>query len=113
MFRRAASAAFRLALTIGRIAEFIRGFLRFRRNYIIRRWTGARSLADARRIAIFVHYDRRGRVHDYVIHYLNALVKAGFEIVFVSNSPSIASHPSRFQCHVSVKTSRLRRRRER
>jgi lipopolysaccharide biosynthesis protein len=87
MFHRAASAGFRLVLTIGRIAEFIRGFLRFRRNYIIRRWTGARSLADARRIAIFVHYDRRGRVHDYIIHYLNALVKAGFEIVFVSNSP--------------------------
>lgn len=84
--RTAASIASQLADAILSLAELFRGFLRFRDNYIVARWTGDRSLAYARRIAIFCHYDRRGRVHDYVLHYLSELLKAGFEIIFVSNS---------------------------
>ena len=83
MIRRAASVVFSLSQRIIDFAQTARGFLRLRGNYVVERWAGDRSLA--RRIDIFVHYDRRGRVHDYVIYYLNALVEAGFEIVFVSN----------------------------
>jgi lipopolysaccharide biosynthesis protein len=76
-----------IALSILGMSRIAHGFLRFRHSYVIERWEGDRSLSGARRIAVFVHYDRRGRVHDYVTHYLTTLVKAGFEIVFVSNSP--------------------------
>ena len=55
-------------------------------SHIVDRRQGARSLAGARRVAVFLHYDRHGRVRDYVVYYLSALRKAGFEIVFVSNS---------------------------
>lgn len=51
---------------------------------------GERSLDGARRVAVFLHYDRRGRVHDYVVHYLEALRRLGFEILFVSNAPRLA-----------------------
>jgi lipopolysaccharide biosynthesis protein len=46
---------------------------------------GAGRLEGAKRLAIFSHFDRHGEVHDYVLYYLAALRKAGFEIVFVSN----------------------------
>jgi lipopolysaccharide biosynthesis protein len=64
-------------------------FLRRRDSYIVERHRGKRDLAGARRVAVFAHYDRRGRVHDYVIHYLNSLRTAGFEVVFVSNAPRL------------------------
>ena len=89
MIRRAASIVFSLSQRMIDFAQTARGFLRLRRNYVVERWAGDRSFAGARRIAIFVHYDRRGRVHDYVIYYLKALVEAGFEIIFVSNSPRV------------------------
>lgn len=44
------------------------GLFRWRPNYVIERQIGERSLAGARRVAIFAHYDRQGRVHDYVIY---------------------------------------------
>jgi lipopolysaccharide biosynthesis protein len=56
---------------------------------IVDRRDGERKLANVGRLAVFLHYDRRGRIHDYVVHYLGALRQAGFEIVFVSNSPRI------------------------
>jgi lipopolysaccharide biosynthesis protein len=88
MIRRITRAIIRLFQHIFDLLQTMCGFCRLRKNYIVRRWPGDRPLAGARRIAIFVHYDRRGRVHDYVVHYLNELLQAGFEIIFVSNSPS-------------------------
>lgn len=60
---------------------------RLRRDYIVERQPGERNLADAKRVAIYVHYDRPGRVHDYVFYYLECLRDVGFELVFVSNAP--------------------------
>jgi lipopolysaccharide biosynthesis protein len=60
---------------------------RRRANFIVERHTGDGNLAGAKRVAAFVHYDRRGRLHDYVLYYLKCLRGAGFEIVFVSNAP--------------------------
>lgn len=39
-----------------------------------------------KRLAVFSHFDHQNIVDDYVIYYLDALVKIGFDIVFVSNS---------------------------
>jgi lipopolysaccharide biosynthesis protein len=65
------------------------GLCRRRRDYVVERQPGERSLVGAKRVAVFVHYDRRGRVHDYVLHYLRCLRGGGFEIVFVSNAPTL------------------------
>jgi lipopolysaccharide biosynthesis protein len=87
MIRRAARIIYNFAQSVADLTQDLVGYLRFRRSYIIERWIGERSLTQAARIAVFVHYDRYGHIHDYVIHYLGALVEAGFEIVFVTNSP--------------------------
>ncbi len=46
---------------------------------------GRLPLSGARRVAIFVHYDRYGRVHDFVYYYLRQLTDLGFAVIFVSN----------------------------
>jgi hypothetical protein len=38
------------------------------------------------RVAIFVHFDRRGEVRPYVLHYVGVLQQCGFSVVFVTNS---------------------------
>lgn len=65
------------------------GFVRLKEHYIVERWPGKQALAGARRVAIFVHYDRTKRVQDYVLYHLDELARAGFAVVFVSNSPAI------------------------
>jgi len=55
-------------------------------SHVLEKRTGEGRLEGAKRLAIFTHFDRRGEVHEYVVYYLAALRKAGFEIVFVSNS---------------------------
>ncbi|MBV5346342.1 MAG: hypothetical protein JZU63_12935, partial [Rhodoferax sp.] len=47
------------------------------------------AIAQARRVAVFVHYDRHGHVHEFVHHYLRELADCGFAIVFVTNSPTV------------------------
>ncbi|WP_158285428.1 rhamnan synthesis F family protein [Azospirillum sp. TSH64] len=64
--------------------------MRRRDNYIAERWEGERSLEGTKKIALFVHYDRAGIVHDYVVYYLRQLRLAGFEVIFVSNAPTLA-----------------------
>jgi lipopolysaccharide biosynthesis protein len=65
------------------------GFVRTKDNYIIQRWEGKQSLAGARRVAVFVHYDRHQRVQDYVLYYLDQLIRAGFAIIFITNSSAL------------------------
>ncbi|WP_445492836.1 rhamnan synthesis F family protein [Rhodopseudomonas sp. RCAM05734] len=48
---------------------------------------GSDPLASSKRVAIYVHFDGDGLVHDYVVHQLGELRQSGFRIVFVSNSP--------------------------
>jgi len=59
-------------------------------SYVHERWEGRRPLAGARRVAVFVHYDRQGIVHDFVQHYLRQLHDLGYAIVFTSNAPRLA-----------------------
>ena len=61
-----------------------------RESYVRERWDGVRPLAGATRVAVFVHYDRQGIVHDFVQHYLRQLHDLGFAIVFTSNAPRLA-----------------------
>jgi lipopolysaccharide biosynthesis protein len=44
------------------------------------RWDGV-----LRKACVYVHFDRRGRVHDYVFHQLQEIRSSGFDILFVSN----------------------------
>lgn len=64
-------------------------FLRRQPHYIEEQWPGERSLAGAAKVAVFGHFDPQGVVHDFVLRYLDELLAAGFEIVFVSNSPRL------------------------
>ncbi len=66
------------------------GFALFgRRSQIKRLVRGERTLEGARRVAVFVHYDLKGFVADYVVYYMQELVRTGFEVVFVSNAPKL------------------------
>lgn len=66
------------------------GLSHFRKaSYVRERWDGRVPLAGARRVVVFVHYDRQGVVHDFVLHYLRQLHDLGFAIVFTSNAPKL------------------------
>jgi len=75
-------------LAYGYIA-FGLSFLRPQRDYIEERWSGEDDLATATRVAIFNHYDRQGRIHRFVLHYLDQLRDAGYCILFASNAPKL------------------------
>ncbi len=64
--------------------SYARSFLR-RRHHIVRMWPDGRiELTDS--VALFTHFDRRGRLGDHVVAYVRALHESGFSVVFVSNS---------------------------
>ena len=51
------------------------------------RLPGGDPLAQSASVAVYVHYDPAGDVADYVLDQLRQLVRAGFRITFVTNSP--------------------------
>lgn len=57
-----------------------------RRSWIKSKHKGAQSFEGARRIAVFVTWDRDNFVHEYVIAHLEGLRAAGFTTIVVSNS---------------------------
>lgn len=61
--------------------------VRFRTNMVRKTYDGDIDLAHATKIAVFVHWDSTGHIHRYVQYHLQSLRDAGYEIVFVSNSP--------------------------
>lgn len=63
------------------------GGLRGSRSVVRSVTHGQGDLARARKVAVFVHFDRRGVVFPYVIAHLQGLKKAGYTVVFVTNSP--------------------------
>src|SRR5262249_39481849 len=69
--------------------SYLLSFTRRRSSYVRRRWPGALDLEGATRVAVFVHFDRQGTVHDFVLHYLAEIAQAGFTTVFVSNAPRL------------------------
>jgi lipopolysaccharide biosynthesis protein len=74
---------------IGSYHAFV-GNLRRLQNQVRRTWAGSDPLPASRSEAVYVHYDRNGVIHDYVLEQLRAIVAAGFRITFVSNSPSFS-----------------------
>ncbi|MEX6509180.1 rhamnan synthesis F family protein [Jiella sp. M17.18] len=67
---------------------YLASFLR-KGPYVHRVRPGAQSLDNARNVCIVVHFDRQGRVHDFLMHYLYQLYGYGFELIFVSNAKEI------------------------
>ncbi len=64
--------------------SYLASFLR-RPSQVVARWPEG-NVQLGPRVAIFIHWDRRGAVHEPVRHYLGALRDAGLSIVFVSNA---------------------------
>ncbi len=58
-----------------------------RGTYIRQSWGKLPSAKKHKHIAIFVHYDAQGYVHDYVLTYVKALREAGRTVIFITNSP--------------------------
>src|SRR5215475_9125504 len=60
-----------------------------RSHYIGKTWQGPVPLENASRVALLVHYDRRGRFLRYFQHFARALHDAGIAVIVISNSPKI------------------------
>ena len=59
-----------------------------RRGSLVRKHLrGDDPLCDSGKAAVYVHFDSKGAIHDYIIHQLRELMDAGFRITFVSNAP--------------------------
>ena len=56
-------------------------------SWVKSRWEGDRDLVSATRVALFVHYDPKGIVHEFVLYYLERLNALGFTPIFVTNGP--------------------------
>ena len=63
------------------------GHLRRLCSWVRKSWPGEDPAKHSRCAAVYAHFDRRGVIHDYVLHQLQELVSAGFRIIFVTNSP--------------------------
>lgn len=47
------------------------------------------ELKTATRVAIFSHFDRHGRVHEFVHFYLQEIARAGYTLIFVTSAPTL------------------------
>jgi lipopolysaccharide biosynthesis protein len=63
--------------------------LRSRAPRIRQRWIGQRSLAQARRVVVLVHYSRRGAFLRYFRYMVEQFDRSGFAVIIVSNSPKL------------------------
>lgn len=59
-------------------------------SYIRESQAGAVDLATAKRVAVMVHFDRGGVIHDFFWYYLRQLHDCGYATILVSNGPRIA-----------------------
>jgi hypothetical protein len=64
--------------------KYLASFLRSP-HQLLRSWPEG-DIALGPLVALFVHFDRRGRVRPYVLQYVAALQQCGFSVVFVTNS---------------------------
>jgi lipopolysaccharide biosynthesis protein len=58
-----------------------------RRSLVREHLQGDDPLCDSAKAAVYVHFDAKGAIHDYIIYQLRELMDAGFRITFVSNAP--------------------------
>lgn len=72
-------------------SSFLYTFVRPRSIPVVERWAGDLDLGAATRIAVFVHFDTHGTVHEFVYHYLREITRAGFLLVFVTNAPRLGA----------------------
>ena len=79
----------RLSCGLAFASRYLEAQVLRRQTWVVERWPGQGDLASAKRIAIFVHYDRHGQVAEYVHYYLEQLAVAGYAILFVTNSPKL------------------------
>jgi lipopolysaccharide biosynthesis protein len=63
--------------------------LRSRQPRIRQIWTGRHSLAGARRVAVLVHFSRRGAFLRYFHYMVEQLERCGFAVIIVSNSKKL------------------------
>ena len=56
---------------------------------ILAHWSGVRPSSS--RLCLFAHFDPQGRIDPTVTYYLQALRAAGFDVVLVSSSPTLAA----------------------
>jgi lipopolysaccharide biosynthesis protein len=80
--------ATRLESVQDRLAWTLAGF-RSRRPRIRQAWTGQHALAGAKRVAVLVHFSRRGAFLRYFRYMVEELERSGFAVIIVSNSPKI------------------------
>jgi lipopolysaccharide biosynthesis protein len=71
------------------VSSFLVSLARRRPTCVVERWPGALDLAAAPRVAVFVHFDPRGVVAEFIHHYLHEIGRAGFALVFVTNAPRL------------------------
>ncbi|MCF6291803.1 MAG: hypothetical protein L3J04_00255 [Robiginitomaculum sp.] len=57
-----------------------------KKSYVRKTWNGTQD-STSKDVAVFVHFDANGTVHNFVLHYLGELNKAGRRVIFVTNSP--------------------------
>jgi len=62
------------------------GHVRRLRSHLIKSWAGDDPNTGSDRWAVYSHFNRQGRVFDYVLYALRALCDEGFRVVFVTNS---------------------------
>lgn len=63
---------------------YVRSYLR-RSRQVLHIWPD-RAIEVDESVALFIHFDKRGRVGDHVLAYVRALCNNGFSVIFVSNS---------------------------
>ncbi len=68
----------------GSYLQFALSYLRSP-HQLVRRWPEG-EITLGSRVAIFVHFDRRGEVRPYVLRYVEMLQQCAFSVVFVTNS---------------------------
>jgi lipopolysaccharide biosynthesis protein len=91
ILRRIAAGLGWIVTRIAAYAAFGIALLLPRHGLVIELHQGHRSISNAKRVAVFAHFDRRGKVHEYVHYYLRSLRLTGFDIVFVTSSPALES----------------------
>ena len=67
-------------------AKYFLALLFGRKSYVRKTWSGTQD-STSKDVAVFVHFDPNGIIHNFVLHYLDELNKSGRRIVFVTNSP--------------------------
>ncbi len=79
----------RLASRYYKIHEVMARTTRWNASTVLKTMPGQDPHSASTRCAVFVHYDRQGLIHDYVLSYLKGLNDVGCRIWFVSNAPRL------------------------